>query len=91
MTPCQNAALVAEVDRAFRTLPERYLGAERGFDATWHVLLGDIGHSYEVRCTENAARVRKGLTRRSADGTIGTDAATWLALREGVLSGIEAF
>jgi pimeloyl-ACP methyl ester carboxylesterase len=87
----QNAGLVAEVDRAFRTLPERYLGAEKGFDATWHVLLGDIGHSYEVRCTEHAARVRKGLTRRTPDVTIGTDAATWLALRQGELSGIEAF
>jgi pimeloyl-ACP methyl ester carboxylesterase len=91
VTPCQNAGLVAEVDRAFRTLPERYLGAEKGFDATWHVLLGDIGHSYEVRCTGPAARVRKGLTSRKPDVTIGTDAATWLALRQGELSGIEAF
>ena len=81
MTLRQNAGLVAEVDRAFRTLPERYLGAEKDFDATWHVLLGDIGHSYEVRCTHHAARVRKGLTRRKPDVTIGTDAATWLALR----------
>jgi pimeloyl-ACP methyl ester carboxylesterase len=91
VTPCQRADLMAEVDQAFRTLPERYLGAEKGFDATWHVLLGDIGHSYEVRCTEHAARVRKGLTRRKPDVTIGTDAATWLALRQGELSGIEAF
>ena len=91
MTLRQNAGLVAEVDRAFRTLPDRYLGAEKGFDATWHVLLGDIGHSYEVRCTQHAARVRKGLTQRKPDVVIGTDAATWLALRQGELSGIEAF
>ena len=87
----ESAGPVAEVDRAFRTLPERYLGAEKGFDATWHVLLGDIGHSYEVRCTQHAARVRKGLTRRTPDVVIGTDAETWLSLRQGELSGIEAF
>ena len=91
MTPCQNAGLVAEVDRAFRGLPQRYLGADPGFDATWHVLLGDIGQSYEVRCTSQSARVRRGLTSRRPDVTIGTDAATWLALRQGELSGIEAF
>jgi pimeloyl-ACP methyl ester carboxylesterase len=91
VTPCQNADLVAAVDQAFRTLPERYLGAEKGFDATWHVRLGDIGHSWEVRCTEHGARVRRGLTGRHPDVVIGTDAATWLALREGEISGIEAF
>ena len=33
---------LAEVQEAFRTLPERYLGAESGFDATYHIRLGDI-------------------------------------------------
>ena len=91
VTRGQNAGLIAEVDQAFRTLGERYLGADPGFDATWNILLGDIGHTWEVQCTERTARVRKGLTGRRADVTIGTDAATWLALREGELSGIEAF
>ena len=80
-----------EVERAFRTLPERYLGAEEGFDATYHVRLGDVGQTWEVRCTTHGARVRLGVTRRTPDVTIGTDAATWLAMREGELSGIEAF
>jgi pimeloyl-ACP methyl ester carboxylesterase len=87
----QKAVLTREVDRAFRSLPERYLGAPEGFDATWHVVLGDVGRSWEVRCTANAARVRAGLTRRRPDVTIGTDAETWLQLRQGELSGIEAF
>jgi pimeloyl-ACP methyl ester carboxylesterase len=79
------------VEDAFRTLPERYLGAPGGFDATYHVRLGDVGHTWEVRCTTHGARVRRGITRREPDVVIGTDAATWLALREGELSGVEAF
>src|SRR6478672_4395025 len=58
-----HAARVRAVDEAFRTLPERYLGA----------------------------RVRKGGTHRTPDVTIGTDAETWLALRQGELSGVEAY
>jgi pimeloyl-ACP methyl ester carboxylesterase len=80
-----------EVERAFRSLPERYLGADPGFDATYHIRLGDLGHTWEVRATTHGARVRKGLTRREPDVIIGTDSATWMQLREGRLSGIEAF
>src|SRR5689334_2815388 len=83
--------LEARVAEAFRQLPSRYLGAEPGFDATYHVRLGDIGRSWEVRCTTIGARVRAGGSRREPDVVIGTDAATWLALREGEMSGVEAF
>jgi pimeloyl-ACP methyl ester carboxylesterase len=79
------------VEQAFRRLPERYLGAHAGFDATYHVVLGDIGHTWEVRCTTHGARVRKGITNRRPDVVIGTDGATWMRLRRGELSGIEAF
>src|ERR1700734_1422086 len=82
---------LADVEKAFRTLPDRYLGADAGFDATYHVKLRDLGHTWEVRCTSHGARVRKGATRRSPDVTISTDAATWLALRQGEMSGIDAF
>ena len=81
----------AEAQEAFRGLPERYLGAHRDFDATYHIRLGDIGHTWEVRCTTHAARVRAGVTGRRPDVIIGTDAGTWLALRRGDLSGVEAF
>jgi pimeloyl-ACP methyl ester carboxylesterase len=83
--------LKAEVAEAFRLLPSRYLGAAAGFDATYHIRLGDIGRTWEVRCTSHGARVRAGVTRRQPDVVIGTDAATWLQLREGTLSGLEAF
>lgn len=82
---------LAAVDQAFRTLPGRYLGAEPGFDATYHVRLGDVGRTWEIRCTEHGARVRSGVSARRPDVTIDTDARTWLRLREGELSGIEAF
>ncbi len=76
---------------AFRSLPSRYLGAAPGFDATYCIRLGDIGRAWEVRCTAHGARVRAGATRREPDVVIGTDAQTWLDLREGRLSGVEAF
>ncbi len=81
---------LALVEGAFRSLPDRYLGADPDFDATYHVVLGDVGHVWEVRCN-HAAHVHRGATRRRPDVTIATDSGTWLALREGEFSGIEAF
>jgi pimeloyl-ACP methyl ester carboxylesterase len=86
-----HAEQLRAVDAAFRSLPERYLGSDPEFDATYHIRLGDLGHIWEVRCTRHGARVRKGCTRRGPDVTITTDADTWLRLREGEFSGIEAF
>src|SRR5437588_3543736 len=79
------------VEAGFRSLPERYLGAEPGFDATYHIKLCDLGHTWEVRCTPHAARVGAGASRTNADVTITTDTDTWMRLREGEFSGIEAF
>ncbi len=89
--PAPHATRLAAVEAGFRSLPERYLGAEPGFDATWRIVLGDVGHTWEVRCTTHGARARKGATGRRPDVVIGTDAGTWMALRRGELSGIEAF
>ena len=91
MSGSRHQQRLASVEEAFRTLPERYLGAEEGFDATYHVRLGDVGHTWEVRCTTHGARVRKGVTNRRPDVVIGTDGDTWLRLRAGELSGIDAF
>jgi pimeloyl-ACP methyl ester carboxylesterase len=79
------------VNSAFESLPDRYLGAPPGFDATYHVRLGDLGHAWEVRATAHGVRVRRGATMRRPDVTIGTDSTTWLRLRQGDLSGSEAF
>ncbi len=86
-----NAERLKAVKEGFRSLPDRYLGADPGFDATYNVKLSDLGHTWEIRCTSHAARVRQGVTRRAPDVTIWTDADTWLALRQGELSGIDAF
>ena len=90
-SPAPHAARLAAVEAGFRSLPQRYVGAEPGFDATWRIVLGDVGHTWEVRCTSHGARARKGATSRTPDVVIGTDAATWIDLRCGELSGIEAF
>jgi pimeloyl-ACP methyl ester carboxylesterase len=82
---------LSDVDEAFRSLPDRYLGADPGFDATFQITLCDVGHSWEVRCTSGAARVRKGGSRRVPDVTIATDSDTWLRLRRGEFSGVDAF
>ena len=79
------------VDEAFRSLPDRYLGADPGFDATYQITLCDLGRTWEVRCTSRAARVRKGGTRRRPDVTLQTDSNTWMRLRRGEFSGVEAF
>jgi pimeloyl-ACP methyl ester carboxylesterase len=44
-----------------------------------------------VRCTPHAARVCKGGTRRAPDVILSTDSQTWLSLRAGELSGVDAF
>lgn len=75
---------------ALESLPERYLGAPEGFDATFEVRLGDAGRSWEVRTRADRCEVHPSPTRRP-DVVIGTDSATWLALREGRLSGLDAF
>jgi pimeloyl-ACP methyl ester carboxylesterase len=89
MTP--QARRLSQVEAAFHSLPDRYFGAEPGFDATFRILLADLGHTWEVRATQHGVRVHRGGTRRQPDVTIATDAETWLRLREGELSGIEAF
>ncbi|HEY8764722.1 MAG TPA: alpha/beta fold hydrolase [Solirubrobacteraceae bacterium] len=86
-----HAQRLAVVDAAFRSLPDRFLGANPDFDATYHVRLCDLGHTWEVRCTSHGARVRKGATRRTPDVTLSTDADTWLRLRQGEFSGVQAF
>jgi pimeloyl-ACP methyl ester carboxylesterase len=78
------------VAEAFASLPERYLGAEPGFAATFQVVLGDVGRSWEVRAEPDRCEVRPSPTR-DPDVVIGTDARTWLALREGRISGLDAF
>ena len=82
--------LVNRVSEAFASLPERYLGADEGFSATYQIRLGDIGRTWEVHTTPNRCSIRTS-PGPNPDIVIGTDASTWLALREGRLSGLDAF
>jgi pimeloyl-ACP methyl ester carboxylesterase len=81
---------VRRVAAAFRTLPSRYLGADPGFDATYQVRLGDVGRTWEVRARGERCQVRPSPSR-DPDVVIGSDAGTWIGLREGRLSGLDAF
>jgi pimeloyl-ACP methyl ester carboxylesterase/putative sterol carrier protein len=78
------------VSEAFASLPRRFRGAPEGFDATFQIRLGDVGRTWEVRLRGDRCDVRRS-PRREPDVTIGTDASTWLALREGRMSGLDAF
>jgi len=75
---------------AFSELPGRYLGAGADFDATFQIRLGDVGRTWEVRTHGSRCEVHPSPTREP-DVVIGTDASTWLALREGRMSGLDAF
>jgi pimeloyl-ACP methyl ester carboxylesterase len=74
----------------FATLSERYRGAPEGFDATFQIRLGDVGRTWEIRLRGDRCEVQPSA-RREPDVIIGTDASTWLALREGRMSSLDAF
>jgi pimeloyl-ACP methyl ester carboxylesterase len=78
------------VEEAFASLPERYLGGEEGRRATVQIRLSDIGRTWEVELRPDRCKVRTSPCREP-DVVIGTDAGTWLALRQGRLSGLDAF
>jgi pimeloyl-ACP methyl ester carboxylesterase len=78
------------VEDAFASLPERYLGADPEFSATYRVELEDVHRSWIVELDAESCQVFD-RARGEVNVVIGTDAATWLALREGRLSGLDAF
>ena len=78
------------VEEAFASLPERYLGADPGFAAGYRIELEDLGKGWGVELDPGGCRVLPKPGRR-AEVVIGTDSATWLELREGRLSGLDAF
>ena len=85
-----KAHRLRRVEQAFASLPNRYLGAEEDYRATVQVRLVDVGRTWEVELHPDRCKVRTSPSRRP-DVVIGTDASTWLALREGRLSGLDAF
>ena len=77
-------------EEAFTSLPDRYQGADEGFDFTFQIRLGDVGRTWEVQADSDHCRVLSPPSREP-DVVIGTDSGTWLKLREGKLSGLDAF
>jgi pimeloyl-ACP methyl ester carboxylesterase len=87
--PVEQRRLQA-VEDAFASLPERYLGAHPGFHASYRIELDDLGLSWAVELDDDHCLVTVS-PERDPDVVIGTDAETWLELREGKLSGLDAF
>jgi pimeloyl-ACP methyl ester carboxylesterase len=88
--PSLDQRRLRAVDDAFASLPERYLGADPGFSASYRIELDDLGLSWAVELDEAGCEVTVS-PKSDPDVVIGTDAATWLELREGQLSGMDAF
>ena len=82
--------ILRRVEDAFGTLPERYLGTDAGFSASYLIELEDLGLSWGIQLEPERCTVLS-TAPRDPDTVIGTDAATWLELREGGLSGLDAF
>lgn len=85
-----QAHRLRRVQEAFASMPERYLGVEEGDEAIVQIRLEDIGRTWEIELTQDRCRVGTSPARRP-DVVIGSDSKTWLALREGRLSGLDAF
>ena len=72
--PLEHHRLSA-VEEAFATLPQRYLGADPGFSASYRIELGDLGLSWAVEMNELACEVSVS-PKSDPDVVIGTDAET---------------
>ncbi len=81
---------LSRVEGAFASLPDRYLGAPEGFTASYRIELEDLAMGWQVDLDGAECNVVSD-SPTTADIVIGTDSATWLKLREGRLSGLDAF
>ena len=88
--PSLNGYRRGKVEAAFASLPERYLGSEQGFKATYEVRLDDLGRAWQIAVDADACEVSDEPGAKP-DTVIHTDAATWLALRDGRRTGLDAF
>src|SRR3954466_15296046 len=83
--PLEHQRLRA-VEDAFASLPERYLGADPGFQASYRIELDDLGQSWAVEMNELACEV-SASPKSDPDVVIGSDAEPRPGLRRGPLSG----
>jgi pimeloyl-ACP methyl ester carboxylesterase len=82
--------MLRDVEGAFATLPERYLGADEGFSASYRIELEDLGMGWGVNLDSERCQVVPAPSSKP-DVIIGTDSQTWMELRQGELSGLDAF
>ncbi|MGI8631026.1 MAG: alpha/beta fold hydrolase [Solirubrobacterales bacterium] len=82
-------SLAQQAEQTLASLPSRYLGCGEDQEATFQLIMGDIGRRWEVQVSRARCVVRPTPTRR-ADVVIGTDVRTWLDLRAGRTSSVQA-
>lgn len=78
------------VEEAFASLPERYRGAGAPAAASYRVELDDLDRAWLVELSGDRCEVAA-ANGKLADTVIHTDAPTWLALRDGRITGLDAF
>jgi len=88
--PSLNGYRARRAEEAFASLPETFLGAEHAIRGIYRVELTDLDRAWEIELTEDSCEVADEPGRKP-DTEITTDSATWLALRDGKLSGLDAF
>jgi pimeloyl-ACP methyl ester carboxylesterase len=88
--PSLNGHRVQRVEEAFSSLPQRYLRSETQLQATYEIRFDDLDRAWQVEVSGDSCEVADSPDGKP-DTVIHTDAATWLALRDGRLSGLDAF
>lgn len=81
---------MGRVKEAFASLPDRYLGSELGADVTYHVHITDLEHTWGIELSRDSCYVEEAPSGEP-DTWIESDSKTWLALRDGKLTGLKAF
>jgi pimeloyl-ACP methyl ester carboxylesterase len=90
LTQSPEEQRLRRAEGAFASLPDRYLGADRDFSASYRIELEDLGMGWGVELNGDSCEVLSSPSKH-AQTVIGTDSETWLQLREGSLSGLDAF
>src|ERR1044072_7874734 len=81
------------IEESFGPPPERFIPSDEPLDAAVEIELSDSGRVWRVELTHEACAVAEldGGDRARPDVAIKTDSETWLNLRSGKLTGLEAF
>ncbi len=87
--PTVNEHRLGRVQGAFESLPGRYLG-RRGAAAVCEIRLEDIGETWQLELGRESCIATRSASA-TPDAVIHSDSGTWLKIRDGRLSGLDAY